>query len=401
MTHEPITAGPEPGGAARSSQRQWLSERRYLNEHRYELARAAQELYPASWRVAGTPLLSRPEWLPAEPVSLDAVTLSWRPGRHSTVIDGTEPASAGVRPIRDGGVRYGSYAAAAGALSRPRLFENRTCYRLLEASAPAGEARLAFGTGRYFDVINVCEAVAHEMAAGTLVRQDPGSSLTLTELPLRSKIGDPFDLRRRPVMTGISTLTLRLDRGAGDARMLLHWRDPARVASGGGLYQVVPVGMFQPSHDAEWNLVNDFSLWRSIGRELSEELLGTSESYGSDAAPIDYGRWPFHAALTDGRQAGTLRGYLLGLGTDPLTLVTDLLTVLVFDAGLFDAALGGLVRHNDEGRIVTGPGPAGGAAGVPFSASSVERFTTAGAMQPAGAALLRLAWQHRKVLLNV
>jgi hypothetical protein len=385
---------------ARRSQRQWLSERRYLNEHRYELTRAAQELYPASWRVAGTPLLSRPEWLAAEPVSLDAVALSWRPGRHGTVVDGTEPASAGVRPMRDG-VRYGSYAAAVGALSRPRLFEDRTCYRLLEASAPAGGAHLAFGTGRYFDVINVCEAVAHEIAAGTLVRQDPGAPLTLTGLPLRSKIGDPLDLRRRPVMTGISTLTLRLDRGAGDPRMVLHWRDPARVASGGGLYQVAPVGMFQPSHDAEWNLANDFSLWRSITRELSEELLGTSESYGSDAAPIDYGRWPFHTALTDGRRAGALRGYLLGLGTDPLTLVTDLLTVIVFDAGLFDAALGGLVRRNDEGRMVTGPGPPGGAAGVAFSASSVERFTTAEAMQPAGAALLRLAWQHRKVLLKM
>ena len=31
---------------------------------------------------------------------------------------------------------------------------------------------------------------------------------------------------------------------------------------------------------------------------------------------------------------------------------------------------------------------------------SVERFTRTEAMQPAGAALLTLAWQHREVLLN-
>ena len=47
--------------------------------------------------------------------------------------------------------------------------------------------------------------------------------------------------------------------------------------------------MFQPSDEAGWNLANDFSLWRAIAREVSEELLGTSEDYGSDRAPIDYG----------------------------------------------------------------------------------------------------------------
>ena len=133
--------------------------------------------------------------------------------------------------------------------------------------------------------------------------------------------------------------------------MFLHWRDPARVAVNGGLYQVAPAGMFQPSDEAGWNLANDLSLWRAIAREVSEELLGTSEDYGSDRAPIDYGRWPFFAALTAARQAGTLHGYWLGVGADVLTLDVDLLTVLVFDAPFFDAEFGGLVAANDEGQI--------------------------------------------------
>jgi hypothetical protein len=415
MTHEPVSAGTMPeerDDPARLSQQRWLSERGHLNAHRHDLTAVAQDLYPASWRVAGTPLMCRPEWLPAEPVPLDEVTLSWRPGRHSTVIDSTGPGgSAGVRPLRDDGVPYGSYAAALEALSRPRLLENRICYRLLEARASAANARLAFGMGRYFDLINVGEAVAHETASRVLARRAPGGgreprgpavsgTLSLSELPLRAAVGDPLDLGRRSVTPGICTLVLRLDRDAGAAQMILHWRDPASVAVNGGLYQVAPAGMFQPSHEAGWNIANDLGLWQAIAREVSEELLGTSEDYGSDTAPIDYPQWPFFAALASARRAGTLRGYWLGAGTDPLNLAVDLLTVLVFDAGVFDATFGGLVRCNEEGHFLAAPA-ADGDVGIEFSAASVERFTTAEAMQPAGAALLRLAWQHRKVLLNV
>jgi hypothetical protein len=182
--------------------------------------------------------------------------------------------------------------------------------------------------------------------------------------------------------------------------MFLHWRDPASVAVNGGLYQVTPAGMFQPSHEAGWNLANDLGLWEAIAREVSEELLGTGEDYGSGSAPIDYPRWPFFAALTAARRAGTLRGYWLAAGADPLTLDVDLLTVLVFDASLFDTEFAGLVADNDEGRILTRPGAVGHEAGIEFSAANVERFTTVEAMQAAGAALLRLAWRHRGVLLE-
>jgi hypothetical protein len=201
-------------------------------------------------------------------------------------------------------------------------------------------------------------------------------------------------------MTAICTLVLRADRADGQTAMILHWRDPARVASGGGLYQVAPVGVFQPSHDAEWNRANDFSLWRGMVRELTEELLGTSEDYHSDAAPIDYQRWPLYATLTRARAGGGLRVFWLGLGVDPLTLAADLLTVAVFDSGLFDATFAALVAANDEGRLVTGPEVAGPTVGVPFREKSIERFAGDEPMQPAGAALLRLAWAHRDTLLG-
>jgi hypothetical protein len=394
-----VTHEPSADDAVRRSQQDWLRVRGFLNRRRHELSQAAQDLYPQSWRVAGTPLLSRPEWLPAAPVPLDRVVLSWRPGGPARGIDGTGPESSAVRPLREGASRFGCYAAALGALDRPGLFEDRACYRLLEAAAAAGAVNLGFGEGRYFEVINTCEAVAHEYAAAALAAGDPARPPDLDQLPLRSLIGDPTDLGRRPVMTAICTLVLRADRASGTAAMILHWRDPARVASGGGLYQVAPVGVFQPSHDAEWNRANDFSLWRSIVRELAEELLGGGEDYHSDTAPIDYQGWPLQAALAEARRAGRLRLFWLGLGADPLTLAADMLAVAVFDPDLFDATFADLVPANDEGRVITDDGAAGETAGVPFRAAMVDRFGTTEPMQAAGAALLRLAWQHRDTLL--
>ena len=381
--------------AALRSRRHWLAVRGVLGDRRHELAGAAQGLYPRSWRVAGTPLLARPGWLPEGPVPLDQVALSWQPGQLAAGVDGTGPEFAAVLPRRRGGGRFGCYSAALGALNRPGLFEDRACYRLLDATAQAGGARLSFGRGHYFQVINTCEAIAHEYAAATMIRNGPP---LMGELPLRSLACDPTDLARRPVMVAMCTLVLRRDPVAGSAAMILHWRDPARVASGGGLYQVAPVGVFQPSHDAEWNQANDFSLWRCFVRELAEELLGGGEDYHSDTAPIDYRRWPLHHDLAGAWRAGTLRMYWLGLGVDPLTLATDMMSVAVFDAGLFDATFAGLVRTNDEGRIVAGDDAA--TVGIPFTAASVERFAAHEPMQPAGAALLRAAWDHRAVLLG-
>ena len=402
--------------AVRRGQQEWLRARAYLNGHRHELGHAAAGLYPRSRQVAGTKLLARPGWLPEAPVPLEQVTLSWTPGWPRRVVDGTEPQAAAALPLRDDAGRFGCYAAALGALNRPGIFEDRACYRLLEVSAEPGAASLGFGEGRYFEVINVGEAVAHEYAAATLASGDTARPPRLDDLPLRALVGDPADLGRRGVMTAICTLVLRApgpagrdagadaDAGAGagagaGASMILHWRDPARVASGGGLYQVAPVGIFQPSHDAEWNQANDFSLWRCIVRELAEELLGADEDYHSDVAPIDYERWPLQANLAQARRAGRLRLFWLGVGTDPLTLAADLLTVAVFDPDLFDATFSGLVGANDEGRILPTDEAPGSGGGWAFKIKNVERFAGGEPMQPAGAALLRLAWQHRDALL--
>src|ERR1700744_2344317 len=155
------------------SQQRWRHQRDYLNQHRHDLTLALDHLYPADCRVAGTLLMARPEWCPARPVPLAAVALAWRPGPGDPPVDPVQPiGSERVRPLRDDGTRFGSYAEALAALRPPRLLANRTCYRLLAATANAAAtdadaddttgngARLTFGVGQYFDLINVSEAVA-------------------------------------------------------------------------------------------------------------------------------------------------------------------------------------------------------------------------------------------------
>ncbi|MER7792108.1 hypothetical protein [Streptomyces sp. NPDC097640] len=389
MTHDHPESTPRarPG----RTRDQWRSVRADLNRRRADLTARAAEAFPAHRRVAGTPLLARPGWIPDRPVPLERVRPVWTGGTPATEVDGRSPALDPIRPLREDGTPYATYSDAVGELARPRLFENRACYRLLRVRG--GDApTLTFGRGHYFDVIDICEAAAHEFAAAS-----HGGDTART--PFRALVGDPTDLTRRPVMAAVSTLLLRQDP-AHHAEFVLHWRDPAKVATGGGLHQVTPVGMFQPSHDAPWNEANDFGLWRAIVRELSEELLGTSEDYGSDTTPIDYDGWPFHRALGEARASGAARVHWLGLGVDALTFVTDLLTVLVLDAEVFDELFRDLAATNDEGHLVGVEDGTGRSLGVPFRADHIARLTTVEPMQPAGAALLRLAWLHRDTLLG-
>ncbi|MET8140002.1 hypothetical protein ABZU32_06805 [Sphaerisporangium sp. NPDC005288] len=352
--------------------------RRYLNEHRYDLAAVAQDLYPEVDHVAGTPLLCRPEWLPSRPIDLADLRLTWSADAKPPVRNGAE---AEVQSICAG---HSTYASAMAAIDSPRLFENRFSYRLLDIALD--ERRMRYGPAAYFDGVNVGEAVAHELAE--LVQR--GQRPKLAELPFRTLVGDPTLLSHRPVLPAVSMLTLRRDAQQGDMTFVLHWRDPAHVAHGGGLYQVMPVGVFQPIDDSQAARQRDFDLWRCVVREYSEEFLGTTEHY-DDA--FDYEQWPFYRTLTEAQEQGLLRSYVLGMGVDPLTFATDVLAVTVMDAQLYDEVFEDLVDVNPEGKIL-----AHDARGFPFESDVVDRLTTREPMQAAGAAVLSLAWRHREFL---
>ena len=380
-----------PVRAADSPER-WRQVRAVLTANRPELSRVAVSLYPGLLRVGPTGLLSRAEWLPGAPLGLDDLPLAWVEQSPPPALDLTGPVSAHVRPVDETGRRYASYAGAVGALDRPALFEDRPCYRLLGA-ALTGPRALRLTRTSYFAGMELGHSVAHELAAAWDESRD---GLSMARLPLRALAADPCALDHRRSLCAVTTLTLRRTAG-GEASFVLHWRDPAKVNHAGGMYQVMPVGLFQPATGAAAAVPHDLSLWKCMAREFSEEFLGTSEDYETTGGLLDYDRWPFYHRLTQARQAGRLAVFCLGAGVDPVTFATDILTVAVFDSAEFDAAFGGLVALNAEGRVITG----GEAKGIPFTEDTVARLVGgAEPMQASGAALLHLAWQHRRHLLG-
>jgi hypothetical protein len=332
--------------------------------------------------VAGTPLLSTPLWLPGAPIALDHIKLQYTPAEAFSGITGTDPVIQRLLPARADGSKYRTYSEAVAALAAPTIFENRPTYRLLRANLQSNLHVVCSG-GKYFDGTDLGDAAAHEFTAamlGEIATQD-----------LRTAIGDPCDPARRFVNVAISTLTLRYDRTTGAATFPLHRRDGARVGHAGGMYQVLPVGVFQPAGEEPWNTENDFSLWQCIVRELAEELRGETEDYDTYRGPIDYGAWPFADQLTRALDTAKVQAFCLGIGVDPLTFATDILTVVTIDAPLYDELFGEIADTNGEGSII----PA-----VPFTAETVERYASNEPTQAAGAGLLRLAWQHRSILLT-
>ncbi|MDQ3989237.1 MAG: XRE family transcriptional regulator, partial [Actinomycetota bacterium] len=377
---------------------EWRAQRRWLNKHRAELAWLAVQSYPPDQRVLRTPLIADAEWLLTTPIELGTIGLELDERPQVTAVDGSEPESSSIRPLRSAGVRFDRYTSALKHLDPPQLFESRPSYRLLGTAL--AEQRLSFGLAAYFDKLDVSEALGHELAAACMAepRLMTSPSQLHGRLPFRGRIGDPFDPQRRAIIPAITTLTIRLRRYPAEPSFLLHWRDSTKVATAGEIYDVVPAGEFQPSSVALWDRRNDFDLWRNIVREYSEELLGLPEHDGTRSQSIDYENWPLYQILEKGLRDGSVTAHLLGLGLDALTLAATILTVVVIDDNAFGRAFGSVVRYNDEGEIV---GVAHDAEGVPFTKAAVDRMLSSEPLASPGAACLSLAWRHRGALLGV
>jgi transcriptional regulator with XRE-family HTH domain len=389
------TGDPDHGltGAALavwSDQSDWRAVRRYLNQHRSALAGLAAGLYPREWRIRRTALIAPPSWLPTGPVDLGRVAMTWVPDAPGVQVTGGEPESRVLRPLRAPGRQYERYTVAVRYLDPPKLFENRPSYRLLGLAWARDAGAMRFGLGTYFDKLDISEAIGHEIAEA---RSRRAGEVTGRDLPFRSLVGDPFDFRRRAVLPAVTTLTLR--RAKAGASFLLHWRDPRKVATAAGIFDVIPTGEFQPSSIAQHDQANDFDIWKNIVRELSEELLGTPEFDGTQSEPIDYEGWSLYRALGRARAEGKVRVSCLGAGVDALTLAATVLTVLVIDADVFDELFGEAVPENSEGTTVFGEGGVRSGYGLDFTEANVTRLLEREPTAAPGAVCLSLAWRSR------
>ena len=109
----------------RESQARWRFERRWLNQHRPDLAGLAAGLYPAEHRSSRHPLIAAPEWVPDEPIDLRSIALDLdedpqrADGRRQRAGDGANPPAAQspgpLRPLH----RRGEVPRPAAAVRVP------------------------------------------------------------------------------------------------------------------------------------------------------------------------------------------------------------------------------------------------------------------------------------------
>ncbi|MCI2421528.1 hypothetical protein MOQ72_29245 [Saccharopolyspora sp. K220] len=88
--------------------------------------------------------------------------------------------------------------------------------------------------------------------------------------------------------------------------------------------------------------------------------------------------------------SGEVRAFCLGMGVDPLTYATDLLTAVVIEAPVFDELFGTVAATNEEGRVLDAK---------PFDEQLVMKIVQHERLQAAGAATLALAVEARTHLL--
>lgn len=137
-----LVAGDDASPEIATSRAQWRAERRWLNQHRSELARLAVDLYPAEQRIPRAPLIAAPEWLPLEPVPLRSIALSPDETGPLCSVDGSEPESVRTRPLRVADAPFEHYTSAVKHLDRPTLFESHPSYRRSWAGPrPTGTSR--------------------------------------------------------------------------------------------------------------------------------------------------------------------------------------------------------------------------------------------------------------------
>lgn len=283
----------------------WKLVRQKLNRNRHVLTSVAARLYWEPRRIEGTNCLTKPGWIAPAPVPLDRVQLDLVTETDEPLLDGSEIETESVRPMVSGGTRFDRYSQAVRAIAQPVLFENRTSYRLLEAEFDEGGSRMRFGLTTYFDMIDICEALAHETAARWVTR-DRGERIELHDLPFRTRVGDLFDTGRRVLLPSINTLTIR--RGPDGDTFFLHRRGSASVTLAPGLTHIVPAGVFQPAAIGPWNVHRDFDLWRNMIREFFEELLNAPEHDGSRGTSVDYTAEPTGLSRRRSRKGASERG---------------------------------------------------------------------------------------------
>lgn len=348
-----------------------------LRDDQGALTRRMLAASPAHLRQHGLPMLIKPDWSAVVPFDLAEIKVEWLDEQLDDVVKLRRISSKVLRKTRIAPItRYSSALIEIAGLTR--LFDG-VIYRLVEAEFTADVKRMVFTRATYFADLDTSEVLAFE-------------AQTSRRRPYRRRLRDPFDFRRRVAGLGIDTLTIRRD--GGRAGFFLHRRDPKNVVNNASMIGLIPAGEFAPSDVSSEAMSRDFDLWKNIMREYAEEMLGVPEAQGQGGRWIDYASESPFWELEMARATGQLQIKVLGLGVDPLPWKTELLTVCVIEAEVFDRVFAPVPLRNEEGIIIAGDRMTG----LPFDAATVDLYCRERNVSPNTEACLRLAWQHRAEL---
>lgn len=369
------------------------------------------------------PLLCQDEWIPKEPILLGVPDEDLRDDTKQLVTTGPlRSSAAALNRLRDSDLfveasrallprpgkladDYNSLSEAILALENPdrEKFVSNPSYSLSKISGKA-PLKLLFERAEYFDYINCGELLALEtirQAVRTPEHQGGDQQRYLASfdrrLPLRDSVGEWNAVSFRPSLAGVNVLTIFVDRNKGVATFPMMHR--SHTGSAAGTFHVVPAGEFQPTNNSPAAWRDHCTLWQTVLREFSEELLLDDEAKSGGLDMRALAARERMVPLVQLMRSGDWKTYFLGMGLDPLTLKPELLLVSIIDLWRFIEAVSlpppgrRLPEKNSEGEIRTGPH----GWGEVLSASNLSRYRDDPITLPAASGcieLLQRRWQH-------
>jgi hypothetical protein len=380
----------------------------YLKSNRHQLAHLAMQYYqlknPRSLirPIAGVNLLGEKSWIPesgpidlqlgnSELLELDFTTK--QPPQNALVHTNYLPW--GWRYVENI-VEINKKIIDSHKLPEylnPRLF-NAPIYQLVDFRNLNGRFTFTCCRNDYYNYMDNCELLHFEFARAiwrsfVVKGKSPKVSKAMGRtMDFRSKV-NIFEFQNRCTGIGINTLLIMKDRN--NVTFLKHKRTPGATMEAIDTEHVVPAGTFQPRREMPPVPDPDFNIYKTILRELGEELLGKKEmeEIGRSTEDISKDRHirKFHKLFVE----GYAKAFFLGWGLDPLTTKAEFLTVIVMDIHEFRKRFGEPhFKHNWEGRHDS----------FPFDAETVNDFIDGPYTLPAGAGCAKLAWDNRELLLS-
>lgn len=242
--------------------------------------------------------------------------------------------------------------------SRNKLFDNPT-YRISKVMADGKQLELSYSPGSYFNYIDTCEVLGVELA--DFVIRHPDQAPVPQNLGLRGPPERAFEFQTRSAFPGVNCLLILRNfykiksgsaKGKSLHRFLMHYRSSATLEAP-NVRHVVPAGGHQPITES-FETVADASLWRTVARELVEEVFNKEEAARIHQSGVGFLDHPDVRPVVDAvfRETGVAKAHLLGIGLDPVTTKPEVLVALVVDWQKFQQKVANFpIKQNYEGKI--------------------------------------------------